>query len=39
MWTHLAHVRGEWGGGSCEHGNEPLCYITGGEILNELNDC
>jgi hypothetical protein len=25
--------------GSCEHDNEPLCSIKGGEFLHELSDC
>jgi len=29
MQTHITHTQG-----SCEHGNEPLGFIKGGEFLN-----
>jgi len=32
IWTGLMWL-GIWTSGSCEHGNEPLGFIQGGEFL------
>jgi hypothetical protein len=31
-WIDLAQVRNQWGGGFCEHGNEPSGFIKCWEV-------
>jgi hypothetical protein len=34
LWTGFIRLRIGTSGGSCEHGNEPLGFINGGEFLD-----
>jgi hypothetical protein len=37
-WIHLAQCKDQWGGGSCEHDNEPSTSINFREIPEWLGD-
>jgi hypothetical protein len=38
MWTDSSDTQQGPVVGSCEHGNEPLSFIKGGEFIDQLSD-
>jgi hypothetical protein len=39
VWTTLNSLRIGSNSGFCEHGNEPLGSIKGGEFLDQVSNC